>query len=287
MTLPSRIEAILAQARAAARPADGPARLLDGATGNARVAAILAEIGEVVLPRALSFSGTDGSRITIEARGRRLAKITAAEGAPALTGWEVALAGAEADPAAEVAQMARMIAAFAAAAGAVSVIVAPSTLPASFVRPGHPTDALARAIGSLDDAAGAAAGTAPGAAPAEPPRPAPGAAGLFAALDAAGHAAARADAADGRVTRVEHDAAGQAVRLAPAAARLARTAAPFGDAALPGPRLVFLTDREGRLPVLCHAPDGGDAVTGTPTAGAIDALAEAWRRVRPADRAAE
>lgn len=286
-TLPSRIEAILAQARAAARPATGPARPLAGATADARVAAILAEIGEAVLPRALTFTGADGSRLTLETRGRRLAKITAAEGAPALTGWEVALAGAESDPPAELAQMARMIAAFASASGPVSVSAAPSALPASFVRPGHPTEALAREVGSVADTPGTAtAATVP-----PPPRPVPGTAagtaGLFAALDAAGHSAARADPADGRITRSGHDAAGRAARLAPAAARLARAAAPFGDAALPGPRLVFLTDRDGRLPDVCHAPEGGEAVTGTPTAGALDALAEAWRLGLSADRAAE
>jgi hypothetical protein len=202
-----------------------------------------------------------------------LAKLTAAEGAPAHVGWEVALAAAESDPLAELAQLARMIAAFAEAADRVTVSAGPSALPASFVRPGHPTEALAREIDGLVGSGGAAT---------QPPGPAvhavpEDAIGIFAALEAAGHPAVRCDGTEGRILRAGHDAEGRAARLSPAAARLAAAAEPFAEDVLPGPRLVFLSDRDGGLPTLCHAREGDDAITGTPTAGALDALAAAWR----------
>lgn len=284
MSLSAKVQAILARARAAARPADDPARPVPGGTAADRLAAMLAEVEDAVLPRALHFAARDGSRLTVEARGRRLARVTAAEGPAAPAGWAEALAAAEADPAAEAAQMARLLIAFAEAGEGATVAAAPSDLPASFVRPGQPVPALAEAIRAAGGEVGAVVEPAPTGAPGMAGGDLPP--GLFAALDAAGDPVARADDI-GKVTRSANDGQGLAARVAPAAARLADVAAGFGGGALAGPRLVFLASRGGALPAICHAAEGAERVTGAPGAAALDPLADAWRRGLPGNRAAE
>jgi SWI/SNF-related matrix-associated actin-dependent regulator 1 of chromatin subfamily A len=285
MSLAAKVREILRQARASARPAEGPERPLPGATAPDRLASILAEVEETVLPRALTFAGGDGSRLTIEARGRRLARITAAEGGFAPAGWSDRLAAAEADAAAEARAMADLLAAFAEAAMSATVAAAPSELTASFVRPGHAVTALADAV----RAAGGAVGTAdrsPEAAAAAAPVPAgPSPSGLYDALSAAGEPAARAEP-DGKVTRSVNDTGGVASSVAPAAASLATMADAFARGTLPGARLVFLAARDGAVPSVCLSTEGKDRIAGAPSDAARDAIAEAWRRGAPGGSAA-
>jgi hypothetical protein len=285
MSLAAKVREILKQARASARPAEGPERPLPGASAPDRLASILAEIEETVLPRSLTFAG-GGNRLTVEARGRRLARITGAEGGFAAAGWADRLAGAESDPAAEAAAMAELLAAFAAAAGSATVAAAPSELTASFVRPGHAVEALAEALRAAGDTVGTADRSPEATAAAAPASAGPTPSGLFDALAAAGQPAARAEP-DGKVTRAANDPGGIASAVATAAASLAATADPFARGPLPGARLVFLATRGGALPSVCLSTEGNDRIAGAPSDDARDGIAEVWRSGTPGSAAAE
>lgn len=280
-TSPSLAE-LLARARDAARPGESRARPLGGADPAERAAAILAEIDETVLPRALVFGLGAGRELTLEARGRRALRITAATPDAVWTkALRETLAKAAETDAQEAAALAALIARFADADAALTVRSLPSTLPPSVVDKGHSAEDLA---GLLPEGSRKAAGKpAPAKAKAKRVDKAKSAdTELHAWIEACPalvEAAVFADAA-GKPRQLPGTQAGAlpAADLAHLAAEAAAAARPFAAAALgEGPLLFVSLPRAAAAPALCLGFDAAGIAAAPLAADELGALLAAWR----------
>ena len=271
MSARAGIAQILARARDAAVPAAGPERALASADHFARRAAILAEIDETVLARALGFR-LGAARLTLEARGRRALRVAAlepAEGRAAELRVRLDAGGLKAEE--ECALLAELIHEFAAAEGALTVVSEASTLPPSVVEKGHAAAELAAVAPDLSAAA-------PAAAPKPKAKAARAADSALRAFHDACAGFARAGAlagADGKI-RAEHGE-GSAARLAQRLASGPAAPAPFLDAAIPGPKLVVLGPKDGTGKSLCVAAEGEETAVEEIAPADLGAALEAWR----------
>lgn len=273
MSARAGIAQILARARDAARPAAGPERALADGDHYARRAAILAEIDETMLARALGFR-LGAARLTIEARGRRALRVTVLE----LAGGRADELRAKLDAGGlkaeeDCALFAELIHEFATAEGVLSVVSEASTLPPSVVEKGHAAAELAAAAPELAAAAPAAA-----------PKPKTAAAGAASPLHAfhdscAGFARAGALAGTGGKIRAEHGD-GVANKLAQLLARGPAAPTSFLDAAIPGPKLIVLGPKDGSGKSLCLAAEGEETAVAEIAPADLGAALEAWRAVR-------
>jgi hypothetical protein len=260
---------ILARARAAAVPVAGPERALASDDHAARRAAIFDEIDETMLPRALGFRLGE-TRLTIEARSRRLLRVTLlepAEGRPAEIRARLDEGGLKPDE--ESALLAELIHLFAGEEGTLTVVSEPSTLPPSVVEKGHAKAELAAAAPEL-------------AAPPPAAKPAKSRAGTAGSALQAFHqgcaAFARASAlsnADGRIEAEQGEPS--AAKLAARLARDKSAPGPFLDAAIPGPKLVILGPKNGMGKSLCLAAEGEETAVAEIAPVDLGAALEAWR----------
>jgi hypothetical protein len=157
MKAPEALGPLLAKARGATRARSSARRLLASANAELRLAAMLLEIDETMLPRALTFQIGAETRIVIEARGRLAVQLsgfapdTLADGAV-----REALAAPGKKPEEELALFAGVLKAFAEASGELAVLSEPSRLPASFIETGQTPEDLAAACGVSAKAQGKA-----------------------------------------------------------------------------------------------------------------------------------
>ncbi len=292
---------LLRKVRQATEPSGGPERPLAAHDPAGRIEAILAEIDETVLPRALIFEVAGTGRVVIECRERHAVRIADCtvpiEGTLSL----LATIGATESPAeARREALATLLAGLCRLPGALSVQSRPSGLSASVVDKGFaPTDIKeTAAVGALWAGTPAAAEPAGRAAVAPPPprseavalpdRPRPAAARADAAAGAAGrslaeiaaalavpHAAGRAD---GRLVTAE-TATGTplpAQDFAAFAAQAAETAA-FFEQAVGGAALIYVASGAVDTAGLCFALDGEQIAAVAVTEGDLAALAQAWQ----------
>lgn len=283
MSPPPSLAEILARARAAARPGAPRDREIEAAGGTAeRAAAILAEIDETVLPRALVFGLGKGRELVLEARARRALRIT---GATPEAVWTKALRdtlgkAGETD-AQDAAALAAMIARFAAAEAALTVRSQPATLPPSFVDRGHSAEELAALL--PEEARSKPGKPAPAktkakrADKAKPAGPA-----LRAWIEACPPLMAAAVFADakGKPTQLpEADGAAMpAADLARLASEAAAQARPFASAAIgDGPLLFVALPRAASAPALCLGFEAGAVAAAPLAADELGTLLAAWR----------
>lgn len=271
MSARADIARILARARDSARPAAGPERALSSGDHFARRAAILAEIDETMLARALGFRlGT--ARLTLEARGRRAIRVTAlepGEGRAAELRARLDQGGLPAGE--ECALIAELVHLFAASEGGLTVVSEASALPPGVVEKGHAADELAAAAPKLADTGAAA--------PAPPKRQVAGAPGSLLQgfhESCAGFARAGAVAdSDGKI-RAEHGD-GSAARLARRLAQGPGWSGRFLHALIPGPKLVVLGPDAGTGPNLCLAAEAGETAVEEIAPTDLGAALGAWR----------
>jgi hypothetical protein len=287
---------ILAQAKAAAQTEAPAARGLSGHSAPGRLAAVLTEISETILPRALTFATGDDVRLVVEARSRRLAKIEDVAGCEAAAGdWAADLADATVDEAREVAAMARILISFAAVNGPLTVTSRPTGLPASFVNKGHTTDAVAAAVtaegGSVaPDAAPeptvddtAADAPAPDATSERNVAASSGAGALDAfydALAASGSGAARASRS-GKISSAEGLLEnGGAADLAKALIELEKASAPFAEPLIQGDALVVIATGD-RATCLCFGGGAAEIVFGAASEAQLTPVLTGWAAAIP------
>lgn len=279
MSTRDTIAEILARAGTAARTGTGPARDLACDDHAARRAAILTETDETMLARALQFHLGE-TLLTLEARGRRLLRVTAIEPADERAGEiRARLDAGKLKPEEECALLAELVHRFAETDGPLSVTPAPSELPPSAVEKGHALAEMTAALPELAPAPAARTKTKKTTAPRETGESEPGLRGFLAAAQSFASSAALADA-DGKPAAPSADKATQA--LARNLARGKVLQGLFLDTAISGAKLIVLgtqaeTDR------LCLATDDGE---GTLLVARIppDALGpafEAWRATHP------
>ncbi|MDH3263321.1 MAG: hypothetical protein OEM24_04925 [Paracoccaceae bacterium] len=271
MSARAGIAEILARARAAAVPAARRERVLAADGHAARRAAIFAEIDETMLARALGFRLGE-ARLTVEARSRRALQVTHFEPADGRAAEiRARLDGGGLPPDEECALLAELVHLFAEAEGDLTVLSEPSELAPGVVEKGHAAAELAAAAPEL-------AAPAPAAAP-KPKKAAAGAADS--ALrgfheTCAGFARAGAlVSAEGKLRAGHGD--DSAARLAQLLARERAAPGPFLEAAIPGPKLVFLGRKDGAGRSLCFAAEGEETAVAEIAATDLGAALEAWR----------
>lgn len=263
-TTRDRIARLLEQARAAARPAPGPERPLAAGNHAARRAAILAEIDETMLARALDFR-LGVARLTIEARNRRALGVNHVDGAgEEAEALRARLAAGGLAPEEECAALAGLIHLFSAAEGALRVISNASALPPGGIEKGHAAAGLAAAAPELAI---------------EAPAPGAGAGSGLRAVHDAWAAFARAGAlADAEAGLEASHGSEAAARLAEDLAASHALPGAFVEAAIPGPKLIVLgSGPEGHL---CLAAADGDVLVAEIAAADLDAAIGAWRAAR-------
>lgn len=295
---------LLSRAVDAAGPSGERTRSLPGKTGAERLAAVLREIDETMLPRALEFRIGKTARAVVEARARRAVRIEELKPENDETAAaRAALDAAETAVPAKCAAMAALLARFAATDGTLEVLSGPSKLPPSVVDKGHSAEDLAKAAPpeaadpkAEPDAGGKAetakAGDGKAAKPAPeadedeaPDEAADGAKAAGAPVRALAKALAKlagtsvlGDGSGSVISSAGSDEPLAAGELAAAVAAQIATNAAFADVALPGPRFVYIGGAGETAPGLVYASDGGEIAAATIAPADLGTALAAWQK---------
>jgi hypothetical protein len=310
MTKTEPLIAILKKARRAAEGTAVPGRWLAGRSTPAHLRAVLAEIDETVLPRALRFAIGDEARLVIEVRGRRAVRITEVQPE---TGEAYALRSkvdsAEAQAEEKLAAVAALVAGFCETEGPLSVEAAPSDLPASVVdkgvAPAALRETLAELIGDAPDedeeppaeppprwgapTSDAAGKKKPGRRAAPRPlrerRPSVRTGPTIGSVQALAESAAMvarltvlADMEGNPKSVVGTGASLPAKNLGEAVAAQVALNAPFWSKAFPGPSVAYLGHGGTRDPALCFAADEAEIAAATTLPNTLKPLVTSWQR---------
>ncbi len=249
-----KLAEILSRAKTAATPQHNAVRKLKGSDAKGRLTAILTEIDETMLPRALNFTREDGAQLVVEVRARRAVRFGDISGNVPQSETYKRLAEGGTTGEALCAAMSHVIFGFSESEGQLNVQSLPSNLPPSIVDKGFEADDLAKAAGSPAPATDDSPPPAP-AKTAEIAAIADAADALFAAADGSAQSHLMANN-EGEVTSNNPgDGKLPPEALAKRLASQISMTAPFMDGVMPGRRLVVMANRSNDAPALCFASD--------------------------------